>query len=74
MIAMNLVDNVEATNYGILFCENESISENKIQDKICEIKKRMNEEGIDWEISDIISSFPEEWKVHLQTIKMNIAI
>lgn len=74
MIAMNIIDNVEAINYGILVCENESVSENNIQDKICEIKKKMDDEGIDWEIQDIISGFPKDWKIHLQMKNMNIAI
>lgn len=67
MIAINLVDSVEEnTHYGILLCENNSISEKALREKIYEIKEEFENRESDWIIGDIIDCFPKEWKVHLQ--------
>ncbi len=67
MIAINLVDSVEGnTHYGILLCENNSISEKALREKIYEIKEEFENRESDWIIGDIIDCFPKEWKVHLQ--------
>lgn len=66
MIAINLVDSVEGnTHYGILLCENNSISEKALREKIYEIKEEFENRESDWIIGDIIDCFPKEWKVHL---------
>ncbi len=67
MVAVNLVDSVDGNiNYGMLLCENENISSECLRDKMYEIKDRLEDEGADWIISDIINGFPKEWKVRLQ--------
>lgn len=67
MYAMNLVDVSDVkTNYGILFCGNNDITENIIQKKICEIKEQMENEDTEWIIDDIIKMLPQEWEIELQ--------
>lgn len=67
MIAINLVDSVDGnTHYGILLCENNSISEKALREKIYEIKDEFENRESDWIIGDIIDCFPKEWKVYLQ--------
>lgn len=67
MFAMNLVDVVDSkTNYGILFCENDSISVEKIQRCVSEIKEEFVREDIDWIVEDIIDKIPKEWCCTLQ--------
>ena len=67
MYAINLVDVSDVkTNYGILFCGNNDITENIIQKKICEIKEQMENEDTEWIIDDIIKMLPQEWEIELQ--------
>jgi hypothetical protein len=75
MFAMNLVDVTERDeNYGILFCDNEKITENMIQREIYQIKAQMEENGIDWVIDDVIKNIPAEWKVYLQRDEKRVSI
>ena len=47
--------------YGIL--EVKDVSIDKVDDKICEIKGRFEEEGFDeWCIEDVLNEFPDEWE------------
>lgn len=67
MYAMNLVDVADVgTNYGILFCDNEDITEKTIQNRMCEIKEQMATEDIDWDVEDIVKRLPSEWNISLQ--------
>lgn len=56
-----LIDAVENnTVYGYL--EVQDIEEEKVQDKIYEIKNRFYDGGFyDWTINDVLNEFPEEW-------------
>ena len=67
MLAMNLVDSLDAaTNYGILICNNEAVTEELIQDRIHEIRGELDANGEEWIVDDIIQFFPKEWFVSLQ--------
>lgn len=67
MLAMNLVDNLDSTiNYGILLCNNESVTEELIQDKIHEIREGLDTDGEEWNVDDIIHFFPKDCFVFLQ--------
>lgn len=67
MVAINLVDSADGnTNYGILLCENGSISEIRLRNKICELKDQLENEESDWIIDDLIKGIPKEWRVQLQ--------
>lgn len=73
MFAMSLVDASDKNIvYGILTCENDKITEAKIQNEIYEIKGKMSEE--DWSIDDVIKKFPKEWNVHLQEGRTKVTI
>ena len=75
MYAMNLVDVADMrTNYGILFCGNDEITENVIQKKICEIKEQMENEDKEWVVDDVIEMLPNEWKIELQCKTKQIVI
>ena len=66
MFAMNLVDVVDAkTNYGILLCENDSISVDSIQRCVSEIKEEFVKDDTDWIVEDIIAKMPKEWCISL---------
>lgn len=49
--------------YGFLAIENDNVSLIDIQYKIYEIKRRLDEDGGDWCIDNVITQLPEEWKV-----------
>ena len=75
MYAMNLVDVSDTrTNYGILFCGNDEITENVIQEKICEIKEQMENEDKEWCVDDVLEKLPYEWKIELQYKAKQIVI
>lgn len=67
MFAMNLVD-ISDKNiiYGILICENDTITATIVQNKIYEIKELFNKNGLEWIIEDVIKNIPTEWNVRLQ--------
>ncbi len=66
MVIINLVNDSDYENScGFLICENEEITSCLIQKKINEIKSKMDQDGIDWIIDDIISEIPGEWMVKL---------
>ena len=47
--------------YGILTVEN--VSEERVQDKIYEIKNKFYDDGFeDWTIEDVLMAFPPEWE------------
>ena len=65
MLAMILEDSSNIfTEYGVLICENDSVSKDAIQGKINEIKK-MEQARFEWRVNDVISQFPESWKIRL---------
>ena len=67
MYAMNLVDVVDTkTNYGILFCGNDNISVEQIQNQLLKIKDEFVKSDTDWIVEDIIKEMPCEWQVSLQ--------
>lgn len=75
MVAMNLVDNLDSSIcYGILLCNNENLTEVAIQNKIIEIKERLNLDGDDWIVKDVINALPAEWNISLQVGCENIEI
>lgn len=66
MFAMNLVDITDKnTFYGILTCENDDITEEKIQKRIFEIKEMLPFD-LDWTIDEVIANLPKDWGIHLQ--------
>lgn len=64
MMMLSLVD---VSNYGevcgILVCNNDSISRKMIQDKVDEIKYRLENDEEEWMIQDIIENIPVEWNI-----------
>lgn len=75
MYAMNLVDVADVgTNYGILFCGNDEISEKTIQKRICEIKEQMEQKDVEWVVEDIIKMLPSEWNIKWQSKTKRIII
>lgn len=61
---MSLVNSSDYENMcGILICENESVSSSILQKKIDEIKKKMEFDGVDWIIDDVINEIPREWMI-----------
>lgn len=75
MVIMNLVDSSDYENTcGYLICENENISSRSIQKKIDEIKLKMDQDGVDWIIDDIISAMPSDWMISLYEKKYVVRI
>lgn len=74
MFAMSLVDSSDRSMfYGMLICENNEVTGEKIQNKIYEIKDNCFRED-EWTIEDIIEKFPQEWNIHLQKGENKIII
>lgn len=75
MTAINIIDNVErSTAYGTLICQNTAISAETIQEKINEIKTKLDSKGIEWEVKEIISQMPQEWKISYQEQNISVII
>ena len=64
MMVMSLVNSSDyEKTCGFLICENESVSSSILQKKIDEIKSKMERDGVDWIIDDVISEIPCEWMI-----------
>lgn len=74
MLAMNLIDVSDRTDYGILLCNNDSVSEETLQNKIYELKDLLSSTINDWFIDDLIEQFPPEWNIHLQKKNHNLVV
>lgn len=51
--------------YGILICENDTVTPQMIQDKIDEITSERTD---DWWVGDIVDELPLEWNITLQDL------
>lgn len=64
---MMVISLVNSSDYekvcGFLVCENESVSSSILQKKIDEIKSKMDFDGVDWIIDDVINEMPCEWMI-----------
>jgi GR25 family glycosyltransferase involved in LPS biosynthesis len=66
MLAMILEDSSDIfTEYGVLICEDDSVSKDAIQEKINEIKEKLERTRFEWQVNDVISQFPESWGIKL---------
>lgn len=75
MVIINLVDSSDyEKTCGFLICENETVSSSSIQKKVDEIKLKMNQDGVDWIIDDIISDMPSDWMIKLYEKKYVVRI
>ena len=75
---MDIMNLVNCSDYeipcGFLLCENENISSRSIQKKIDVIKLKMDQDGVDWIIDDIISAMPSDWMISLYEKKYVVRI